>query len=172
MSKPLNPACSVKIFQGTGEATGKYVIVATDLTSRTTVANQIEAISTDIIKRMKVQAKDLIFIEHRQSTPQFEETFDLIELTWRKREKAFSSPKWSPFTKEQTEAITGKLAEKEYQMQCLKQGEKEILVELNEAYREGRALEADDLRKKLDEVRSEIYELTGKGVFSYQRLPN
>lgn len=107
MPKEINTTYSVKIFHGTGTAQGKFVVIATDLTPQTAVANHVEQIAADVCQKMKLDISRLIFIEHRRATQKFEETFDLVELKWKKRENSFCNPQWSPISKEKVEAITG-----------------------------------------------------------------
>lgn len=164
--------CAVKIFAGVGATHGKFVVIATDLTSRSVVANQIEAIATDIPHRLKIEPKKLIFIEHRRATQYFEETFDLVKLTWLAAEQNFFNPKWSPVSKELVERMTGENMNQFDEMKNLQNREKQLIDEISQQYQRGDFCEADKLKVQLNEVRAEIYETTVKSQMTYQQLPN
>lgn len=96
----LRPAvCEIKVYEGIGTATGKFVVVATDIGHSSVVANGVEQIATGL--------KKLVFVERRRRTESFEETFDAVHLVWNERENKYTAPNWSPVSRESNGAITG-----------------------------------------------------------------
>lgn len=100
-------ACEVKVYAGRGTAQGKFVILAKELEGRSAVANQVEKIATAVRRTLNARAEQIVFIEHHPERANFDETFDLVHLDYKKGDDVFTKPDWSHFTKEKTEEITG-----------------------------------------------------------------
>lgn len=111
--KGMACACGIRIYAGVGEASGKTVVIATDLNIGVSVTNQAGEIATMICRDENIAPENLILIENYNHEPRSkpgvksirdDQTYDLVLLNWNEIQQKFSVNDWRHSTKEKTEA--------------------------------------------------------------------
>lgn len=105
--KKCQCACGIRIFDGIGEFSGQTIVIATDINQGNSVTNEAEHIASLIVSQQKIDSYKLVFVEHYPKRGVILETYDRVKFNWDSSRKEYTSPDWSPWTKEGVEKAIG-----------------------------------------------------------------
>lgn len=107
----------VRIFDGTGEATGKTIVLVSENPDArgVSVTNGCQEIVAIVCQEQNLDPQSIIFIEHYEREKlsllmkswQNEEDFALVNFTWSGREQKLQQPTWQHTTRHYVEQICG-----------------------------------------------------------------